>query len=316
MMPATGDCTIPINTDLPLKEPYRTGSYLIYDYPLGADPHFREGLEKIGLRASGSRQLNFEQLADVLKSVAGKVKTGGKLDLVDLRQESHLFFNRRAVSWYADKDWANVGQPQEWILNDEISQIERLSAWPISSTVQIFCLDEKSKEEEHVIPTGYSKLTVTSADTEAGIAGQIQLPCPVTYVRIPVTDHCMPNRYAQDRFVTLCRYLYRQPYDQTWVHYHCHGGDGRTTTFLAMYDMVCWAKTNGLPLPAVKVFADRQLEIFTYNLDPGNCDEATNWKCYLARVRWAWLGTWRDWINTAGLSGEEPLELNEIGAIS
>ena len=136
----------------------------------------------------------------------------------------------------------------------------------------------------------------------------------VTYVRIPVTDHCMPNPYAQERFVTLCRYLYRQPDDQTWVHFHCHGGDGRTTTALAMYDMVCWAKSKGLPLPSVKEFANRQLQLFNYDLDPGNCNAATNWKCQPAKDRWTWLSTWRQWIIGGGLTSDEPFGLKETSA--
>ena len=39
-----------------------------------------------------------------------------------------------------------------------------------------------------------------------------------------------------------------------WVHCHCHGGDGRTTTFLALFDMVHWAKTKGTSkFPTVEI---------------------------------------------------------------
>src|SRR4051812_758341 len=169
------DCTTPINTKLPLLEPYRTGSYLVYDYPSSdtKGDHFRRGDDpKLGpnkFRASGSRQLDAAPLAARLKEVSKVIKPGGRLHLIDLRQETHLFFNGRAVSWYADNDWANVGQPPEWIPIDEQSQLAKIAKLP---TTQVFCLDPLKKEI--VAPTGYAKITVTSAATEAMTAQQMQ----------------------------------------------------------------------------------------------------------------------------------------------
>ena len=37
-----------------------------------------------------------------------------------------------------------------------------------------------------------------------------------------------------DRFVAFVKGLKTD----TWLHFHCHGGDGRTTTFLTLYDMI------------------------------------------------------------------------------
>jgi hypothetical protein len=98
-------------------------------------------LGKNTFRASGSRQLDAARLAAKLEEVAHVVKPGGRLHLVDLRQETHLFFNGRAVSWYADKDWANVGQSLEWIEADQQSQLDRIAKFP---TTQVFCLNPKN----------------------------------------------------------------------------------------------------------------------------------------------------------------------------
>jgi ABC-type glutathione transport system ATPase component len=67
------------------------------------------------------------------------VQPGRTIHLIDLREESHLFFNGRAVSWYADKDWANVGQPIEWIEADEKTQLDKIRAVPAT---QIFCIEK------------------------------------------------------------------------------------------------------------------------------------------------------------------------------
>ena len=77
-----------------------------------------------------------------------------------------------------------------------------------------------------------------------------------------------------------------------WVHFHCHGGDGRTTTFLAMYDMFWWVKTHAPPYQPVEWFVERQLTTFKYDLNPGNCDLNKDWKCALASERWEFLNQW------------------------
>jgi len=278
------DCNIPVNTKLPLLEPYRTGSYLSYDYKPSDAENYREGTA-IGLRASGSHQLNLQDLQKRLTMLAGNVKPGGQLYLVDLRQESHVFFNGRAVSWYADKDWANVGQSPEWVQHDEENQIKKLNEWPGANKVKIFCVQKT--QGDLVLPTGYSEVVVTSAMLEADVARQMQ-PA-VGYRRFYATDHCKPDADAKDGFLAFCR-LSKQA---DWVHFHCHGGDGRTTTFLAMYDMFWWIKTHPPPYRPVEWFAERQLTIFSkYNLNPGNCDRNKDWKCALAIERWEFLNEW------------------------
>ena len=91
----TPDCNIPVNTSVPLSAPYRTGTYLSYDNQPNQSNNYREGTT-IGLRASGSRQLELLDLQNTLKTLAGKVQQGGHVYLVDLRQESHAFFNGQA----------------------------------------------------------------------------------------------------------------------------------------------------------------------------------------------------------------------------
>ena len=302
----TNDSNIPINTKLPLLEPYRTGSYLSYDQT-GDTTNYREGTQ-INLRASGSHQLNLEDLQNLLKKLAGYVKPGGHLYLVDLRQESHLFFNGRAVSWYADKDWANVGQTPEWIQQDEENQIKRLSEYPGANTVKIF--GWKKTPGDLVLPTGYSELAVTEAKLEADVAREMQ-PA-VGYRRFQVTDHCKPDTDAKDGFLAFCR-LTKQ---SDWVHFHCHGGDGRTTTFLAMYDMFWWIKTHQSPYESVDWFANRQVDIFPkYHLNPGNCNKNTDWKCALATERWEFLSEWLGYLIQHKLN-EEPVPTEAATAIA
>lgn len=122
-----------MNVCNPLSEgPYRTGSYLIYDYPAKDDcpgndnpvakDNFRCGLDLSPnpCRASGSHQLDYSELVRVLGKLPQPADPG-KLFLVDLREETHGFLGNRAVSWYADNDFSNVGYPRDWIREERRS---------------------------------------------------------------------------------------------------------------------------------------------------------------------------------------------------
>lgn len=316
----TQDCKTPIHTQLPLKLPYRTGSYLIYDYQPDQKPpeprpdcpkprpdHFRMGT-KIGLRASGSRQVDADLYANILKTVADEVPKGCKLYVVDLRQESHLFFDGRAVSWYADRDWSNVDQSLEWILHEEACRIDISRG----KTVQIF--SKKDNPDGSVTPIEYCSVAVEYAQSEEEILDHIApgLRRRVIYERIPVTDHCRPTMDAANAFIHL---IWNLKPEEAWIHFHCHGGDGRTTSFLAMYDMFCVAKSGTRNFPSINKFAERQMELFCYNLDPflplPGCNENTIWKCGLAKERWRFLIEWHKWLADGALATGKPFEFKE-----
>src|SRR5262249_320118 len=103
---------------------------------------------------------------------------------------------------------------------------------------------------------------------------------PATTV-CPVTDHFPPFQMLEP-FITLFTQI--DP-AKDWVHFHCHGGDGRTTTFLALYDMAYWAtvyRLTDFPKQFDK-FAERQCLIFDHvSLNPDkDCkggDKSKAWK--------------------------------------
>jgi hypothetical protein len=252
------------------------------------------------------------RLTTALKSVP---LSGGQLYLVDLREETHLYFDGWAVSWYADKDFANVGQSLEWIVAEEKARLAVITAVP---ETKMFCITPEDKKMGNVTPTGYSEVAVKLALTEEGVALSLPAAFRPKYIRIPVTDHCMPSEEALNRFVNLCKSL--KPSD--WVHCHCHGGDGRTTTFLSLFDMVHWAKSNGIRgFPTMEYFAHRQCLLFNYCLNPDGCPNAPSctsgisktddWKYCLALERWLFLDKVRTWIVDGGLSSEKPFRLPE-----
>ena len=68
------------------------------------------------------------------------------------------------------------------------------------------------------------------------------------YKRFPVTDHRRPKDEVVQAYIDMIKEL---P-DDTWLHIHCLAGRGRTTSFLAMLDMMRNANTMSLETIAAR----------------------------------------------------------------
>ena len=171
------------------------------------------------LRASGSGEFSSVGLKALLPRMQGPVT------VFDLRQETHLFVNDLPLSWYASHDWANVGRTQADI---EKQEAERVQSFKPGSNIDV----RPGQPVKHgggsaVTP---ERVTVDRASTERDVVEN----AGAHYVRVAVTDHACPLDSAIDEFVTAVRELPQN----AWAHFHCEAGLGRTTTFMALYDMM------------------------------------------------------------------------------
>lgn len=157
------------------------------------------GLEQ--LRASGSGQFSPAGLANIIKELAAPALT-----IVDLRQESHGFVNGRAVSWQNALNSANRSLSEEAVLLEEARLLREAA------------LQECGKDGPALIMSEAELVRREKAD----------------YVRFFVTDRCRPEDETVDRFISFIQCRPREG----WLHFHCLGGSGRTTTFLIMLDMM------------------------------------------------------------------------------
>ncbi len=171
------------------------------------------------LHESGSSEFSSKGL----KSMLGKFN--GPVTVFDLRQEDHGFINDLPVSWFATNNWANVGKDHGTIVTEEKA---RFVALPVGSTVAV-TTDKAKKGDEAAEAAGPAKL-VAMAETEQQVVGE----AGASYVRLTVSDHCRPTDAEVDRFVQAVRQLPAN----AWAHFHCRAGRGRTTTFMALYDML------------------------------------------------------------------------------
>ena len=169
----------------------------------------RLGLDN--LKISGSAQYSINGLKTILNSLPSS-----KMTVLDLRQESHGFMNGMAVSWDGDRDWANKNKTLAQIQEDEWNRLQKT-------------LDQKlafiAVYKKYPFP-----FYIRNVDTEEDVVNSLG----PGYFRIPVTDHLKPSDAAVDEFIRFVKGL---PKD-TWIHFHCAAGEGRTTTFMAMYDMM------------------------------------------------------------------------------
>lgn len=166
------------------------------------------------LNISGSKQFSEQNLPLIISNI----KTSLPITVVDLRQESHGFINGLPVSWANKKNDANIGLTKAEVLEDENNKLKSIK---LNSPISFYNDPNKT-----IIPT--------KVENEEQLVKHNSL----SYVRIPVTDTKLPTDDMVDYFVDVVN---SNPKD-TWYHFHCKQGIGRTTTFMIMYDMMKNAK--------------------------------------------------------------------------
>ncbi|WP_182187752.1 protein tyrosine phosphatase [Pectinatus frisingensis] len=222
----------PAQTILKIDHPDKNqlpGKFRTVKYPFitDIDPKYKQQLDaayqpsRVGLdtlNASGSAQPSyneFQQLASYLKQ-----QTKNPIYIIDLRQESHGIINGDAVSWYGKHNWANIGKTRQTILKEEHSALKN-TLYKTITVAKINKYDQiRSSKNEFV----------RQALTEKEMVQAVGFH----YFRITATDHRWPAAENIDRFINFYKTL---PSD-VWLHFHCQAGQGRTTIFMAMFDMM------------------------------------------------------------------------------
>ncbi|MDV4149574.1 GxGYxYP family putative glycoside hydrolase [Clostridium sp. AL.422] len=166
-----------------------------------------KGLDNLNI--SGSGQFSDSGLSLIKEAINNNFSI---ID-IDLRQESHGFINGIAVSWEGEKNDANKG-----LTLPEVIAVENklLGSIKIGEPLTFY------NKKETIVPKLVQNEFQVANSKEIG------------YVRIPVTDGGFPTDDLVDYFIDFVK---NQPQD-SWLHFHCKEGIGRTTTFMIMYDLI------------------------------------------------------------------------------
>lgn len=177
------------------------------------------------LHVVGSHQFSKNSFVTALSRIPSK-----SVVVVDLRRESHGMLNDDAVSWYGPQDAANLNKTIPQIIASEQRLLNRLSK---SSYRWVYDIVTKTDD-------GYVDQVTRNLTQVQGVQSEQQFveQNHVGYQRFYVEDFHAPSDAEVNRFVNFAKSL---PAD-TWLYFHCRGGEGRTTTFMTMMDMMKNAK--------------------------------------------------------------------------
>lgn len=187
-----------------------------------------QGINATGLEnlwVSGSAEPSAQGFQTVVKNIQSTAPHQIKTIVdVDVRQESHGFLNNNAITLAAANDWINLGKSRRQVFNDEKKWLLRLGR--LNVVKNVLTPQQFKAREFHTGKT----VSIQGVKNEKEIAENTNL----TYYRLTVPDHMAPSDEDVDRFVELVR---KTP-PTNWIHIHCRAGDGRTTMFMVMYDML------------------------------------------------------------------------------
>ena len=193
------------------------------------EPPTREGLDN--LRISGSAQCTAAGFASLYTKLSAAAAPGAPIYDVDLRQESHGFADGLPVSWHKKNNLANEGKTPEEVALDEEERLADLAG--VTTTFVPKGKTDKGRVE-----------AFTFAPQNVQTEKEVVEALGFRYVRFYVTDRTQPDTETIEAFLDFVDSL---PGD-AWLHFHCRAGHGRTTTFMAMYDMI---RNPDIPAEAV-----------------------------------------------------------------
>ena len=178
----------------------------------------RAGLAE--LHASAGAQPSERALNEVRDKVSA-IDSVAKIIVVDLRQESHGFANSIPVSWWIEHNAANAGKSAAEVEATEVKLLDDLRG--VETTFEpLGNADKQTFKPVTIVP----RFMQTERDVCAKVG--------VEYMRFAAADMQFPAPEVVDEFIQFVATL---P-ENSWLHFHCQAGQGRTTTFLVMYDIM------------------------------------------------------------------------------
>lgn len=126
-----------------------------------------------------------------------------------------------SFSWYGEDNCSNEGLSAAQVEAAEKALFEPL----LGETLTAYGVKKNEKNDS-------MEIEVESLMTERELVESEGF----TYMRFPVLDHAWTqNEKVIDDFIEFVKGI---DMDNSWLHFHCHAGRGRTGTFMAIYEMM------------------------------------------------------------------------------
>lgn len=164
------------------------------------------------LNISGSAQFTKEQVINIKNSI-----NKPDICIIDLRQESHGLVNNYAISFFNRYKDLNNGFTAEEAIKTENSLLNKI----------------KIKENLNIYKKNgllFKEVTVNFVSNESSIV----INSGMQYKRYAVKDNFAPDPKTVDEFV---EFIKTKPLN-LHLHFHCDAGEGRTTSFMSMYQIM------------------------------------------------------------------------------
>ncbi|MCR1951803.1 phosphatase [Clostridium sp. DSM 100503] len=191
--------------------PFLEDKFLILDikknYKL--PPRFRSIQE---LNISGCAQFRPSQIDNIKVAI-----NSPKITVVDLRQESHGFIDDSPISYYSFFQLINSNLNAQETLKAEKEDLLKIA---IGYNIPIFKTTGEYLES----------LKANTVSNEESTCKNFGLG----YKRISVRDNSIPKPESVDDFINFVN----TTSDDVHILFHCDAGDGRTTMFMSMFQMM------------------------------------------------------------------------------
>ena len=201
--------------------------------------------------------------------------------VIDLRQETHLFVNGLPISVYYKKNQINWGKDTTEISLTEHNWSKQLRG---AGSIQINQLGRPRQGLK--VPENPLTIKIEEAYTEEEVAHEAGL----NYFRLTVPDYHPPAPYQVDQFLKLIQKI---P-SNSWLHFHCAAGKGRTTTFMVMRDILTNAKLVSLEDIIARQALAGGIDLF----GPAESLTAQPWKNEIHQARINYIKLFYTYINT------------------